>query len=156
VRTLRKPFTSAAPQRPRANALPLCLVRTRMSNQNRLLRTALFVAVVGGVLATFVVLGQQGTPPNMPASSPHKLRFNLKGDLIGVEGEAGLDEALKPGFVLEKKVVEGRVNTTCQTCHAAPGAVAADHPCHALNKCVPEHHPPKTECIKCHRMPKQP
>ncbi len=119
---------------------------------NRTARTVGFLVVVGLVLGTFIVLGRQDKPPTMPSSSPHKLRFNLKGDLIGVEGEAGLDEALKPGFVLEKKVIETRVNVTCQGCHGTPSMDLASHPCVALRKCVPENHPPKTECIKCHRM----
>ena len=133
---------------------PTTEAATTAPKKNALARTGAFVVVVGAVLAVFVVLGQQSAPPTMPASSPHKLRFNLKGDLIGVEGEEGLDEALKPGFVLEKKAVEKRVNTTCQSCHGAPAMDLTGHPCVALKKCVPENHPPKTECIKCHRMPK--
>jgi cytochrome c553 len=121
--------------------------------QKRAARTALFVLIVGGVLATFVVLGQQSAPPRMPATSPHKLRLNLKGELIGVEGEAGLDQALQPGFVLEKKAVEARVNKTCLACHGAPGEDLSNHPCGQIGRCLPPHHPPKTECIKCHRMP---
>lgn len=126
---------------------------TGPSGKNPLARTAVFVAVVGIVLGVFVVLGRQDKPPPMGTSSPHKLRFNLKGDLIGVEGELGLEDALKPGFVLEKKVIEKRVNATCQTCHGAPSMDLSTHPCAGLGKCVPENHPPKTECIKCHRMP---
>jgi hypothetical protein len=105
------------------------------------------------VLAVFVVLGRQSAPVPMPATAPHKLRFNLKGDLIGVEGEPDLDAALQPGFVLDKKAVEKRVNTTCQTCHGAAGEDLTNHACHAAGRCLPPHHPPKTECIKCHRMP---
>lgn len=122
--------------------------------KNAAVRTAAFVVVVGAVLAVFIVLGQQDAPPSMPSSAPHKLRFNLKGDLIGVEGEPNLEEALKPGFVLEKKAVEKRVNITCQACHGAPSIDLTGHACVALKKCVPENHPPKTECIKCHRMGK--
>ncbi len=113
----------------------------------------IFFVVVGGVLGTFIVLGQQATPPRMPATAPHHLRFNLKGDLVGVEGEAGLDQALQPGFVIEKKTVETRVNTTCQACHGAPGVDLTTHACQQVGRCLPPQHPPKTECIKCHRMP---
>jgi hypothetical protein len=120
---------------------------------NKTLRSTLFFVVVAGVLAVFVVLGQQSAPPKMPATSPHKLKLNLKGDLIGVEGEAGLDEALQPGFVLEKKAVEARVNKTCLACHGGPGEDLTNHACHQAGRCLPPHHPPKTECIKCHRMP---
>jgi cytochrome c553 len=124
-----------------------------LSTAQRARRSALFVVVVGGVLAVFVILGRQSTPPTMPASAPHKLRFNLKGELIGVEGEAGLEAALQPGFVLEKKAVEKRVNTTCLACHGGPGDDLSAHACQTVGRCLPPHHPPKSECIKCHRMP---
>jgi hypothetical protein len=124
-----------------------------LSPAQRARRSTLFLLVVGGVLAVFVVLGRQSSPPNMPASSPHKLRFNLKGDLVGVEGEPGLQDALQPGFVLEKKTVEKRVNTTCFACHGAPGLDLTTHACATVGRCLPPHHPPKAECIKCHRMP---
>ena len=127
-----------------------------LPSQKRALRTALFFVVVGGVLATFIVLGQQSAPPRMPGTAPHKLRLNLKGELIGVEGEPGLDDALQPGFVLEKKAVEARVNTTCLACHGGPGEDLSKHACVQLGKCLPPHHPPKSECIKCHRMPPPP
>ena len=123
---------------------------------NRTQRTAIFVAVVGGVLAVFFILGQQDAPPKMPSSPPHKLRFRVTGELVGVDGEAGLEDALRPGVELDKKTVEKRVNTTCQACHGAPAMDLSSHPCVALKKCVPENHPPKTECIKCHRMPPPP
>ncbi len=141
------PMTDDAPA-PLAPAPLLPGQRTR--------RTVIFVLVVGGVLATFFVLGRQSAPPSMPATAPHKLRLNLKGELIGVEGETGLDQALQPGFVLEKKAVEARVNTTCLACHGAPGEDLATHPCRQVGRCLPPHHPPKTECIKCHRMPPPP
>jgi hypothetical protein len=124
--------------------------------QKRAVRTALFALIVGGVLTTFIVLGRQSAPPHMPASAPHKLRLNLKGELIGVEGEAGLDAALQPGFVLEKKAVEARVNKTCLACHGGPGEDLSTHPCTQVGRCLPPHHPPKSECIKCHRMPPPP
>ena len=125
-------------------------------NKSAVARTLAFVVVVGVVLGTFIVLGQQDAPPTMPATAPHKLRFNLKGDLIGVLGEPGLEEAEKPGVVVEKKVVEKRVNITCQVCHGAPAIDLSNHPCRTVGKCIPEKHPPKTECIKCHRMPPPP
>jgi cytochrome c553 len=118
-------------------------------------RTAIFVLVVGSVLTVFIVLGRQSRPPTMPSSAPHKLVVNTKGELVGVVGEAGLDQSLQPGFVLDKKAVEARVNTTCLGCHGAPGEDLSSHPCRTVGRCLPAHHPPKTECIKCHRMPAQ-
>jgi len=117
------------------------------------LRTALFVAIVGGVLVTFIVLGQQGRPPDMPASTPHKLQLNLKGELVGVVGEAGLEDAMKPGVELDKRATEKRVNTGCTACHGSPGEDPRTHACGTTGRCLPPHHPPKPECIKCHRMP---
>ena len=120
-------------------------------------RTTLFLAVVGVVVGTFVLLGRQEPPPTMPATTPHKLTFTLNGDLIGVTGEPEFDAAAAVGglaVALEKKAVEKRVNTTCQACHGAAGLDLSTHPCAIIGKCIPERHPPKTECIKCHRMPK--
>ncbi len=122
------------------------------TKSNPVVRTAVFVVVVGLVLGTFVVLGKQDKPPLMPATAPHKLRFNLAGDLIGVMGEPGLGDGME-GVVVEKKAVERRVNTTCQACHGAPAMDLTGHACATVGKCIPEQHPPKMECIKCHRMP---
>lgn len=119
-------------------------------------RSILFFVVVGAVLVTFFVLGRQGRPPNMPGNDVHKLRFNLKGELIGLEGEEGLESALAPGFQLDKKAIEKRVNTRCTSCHGDTTVDRATHACAALGTCLPEHHPPKGECIKCHRMPPPP
>lgn len=120
--------------------------------------TALFVAVVGGVVATFAILGTQGRPPSMPTGPQHTLRFNLKGELIGVEADPPVDPVAasgQAGFVYDRKATEARVNTSCQACHGAPGVDLSGHPCAQADptgKCVPVHHPPKLECIKCHRM----
>ena len=113
------------------------------------LRNSLFV-VVGGVLTTFLVLGQQGRPPDMPASAPHKLQINHNGDLTGFVGEADLDAVAAKQ--IDKKAVEKRVNATCQSCHGEPGNDPRTHAC-AASRCLPANHPPKSECIKCHRMP---
>lgn len=123
---------------------------TTAAPQRRTLKTAIFVGVVGVVLATFVVLGQQGRPPNMPATPQHKLQINHNGDLTGFVGEPELDAAAAKA--LDKRAVEKRVNTTCQTCHGSPGDDPRVHAC-GQSRCLPANHPPKTECIKCHRMP---
>lgn len=114
------------------------------------LRTLLFVVVVGGVLGTFFVLGQQGHPPLMPATEQHKLMINPKGQLVGFVGEPDVDAALAKEF--DQKAVEKRVNTTCQSCHGSPGDDPRVHAC-GQSRCLPKNHPPKSECIKCHRMP---
>lgn len=121
--------------------------------KNVAVRTALFVAIVGGVLLTFIVLGRQGRPPDMPATAPHKLQLNLKGELVGVVGEPGLDDAMKPGVEIDKRATETRVNTGCTSCHGSPGQDPRTHACGTTGRCLPPNHPPKPECIKCHRMP---
>jgi hypothetical protein len=101
----------------------------------KLWATVAFVMVVGGVLITFMFLGSQGGPPPMTPGPHHKLRFDLNKDLIGVETDPVVDLLNSPP-ITDKKAVEKRVNTGCTQCHAK----------------LPDHHPPKTECIKCHRM----
>lgn len=101
----------------------------------KVVTTLIFVAVVGGVLVTFTYLGSQDGPPAMTQGPHHKLRFDLKNELIGVETDPPVD-LLKLPPITDKKAVETRINQGCTSCHAK----------------LPEHHPPKTECIKCHRM----
>lgn len=113
------------------------------------LRTAIFVLVVGGVLATFLFLGQQGKPAYMPSTPPHKLQISNDGALTGFVGEVVLDPIAAKQ--LDKKQVELRVNTTCQGCHGSPGDDPRVHAC-GQSRCLPATHPPKSECIKCHRM----
>jgi len=126
-----------------------------MSSAQRVRRSVLFVAIVGGVLATFFILGSQAKPPPMGQGPQHKLRLNLKGELVGVESDPPVDPATATaaqGFVTHKKTVEGRVNTGCQACHGLAGQDLSQHACaQPGGRCLGEHHPPKTECIKCHR-----
>lgn len=101
----------------------------------KVITTVVFVVVVGGVLGTFTYLGQQGGPPPMGPGPQHRLRFDLNKNLIGVEADPPADLLNLPP-ITDKKAVEQRINQGCTQCHAK----------------LPEHHPPKTECIKCHRM----
>jgi hypothetical protein len=132
----------------------------------KLIATAGFVVVVGGVLALFIALSMLGThPPDMPSSTPqHVLRFNLKNDLIGLESDPPIDltaASAQPGFQYDKKAVEEHINTQCAACHATCNEPLEGTPTTPLesrgagdltHRCRGEHHPPKTECIKCHRM----
>ena len=123
--------------------------------KDKSMATAVFVAVIAGVVAVFAILGAQGRPPSMPAGPQHTLRFNLKGELIGVESEPPVDPVAasgQAGFVYDRKATEARVNATCLACHGQPGTDLSTHACVQLGRCVPPNHPPKTECIKCHRM----
>lgn len=126
-----------------------------MSKAQRATRTALFVIVVGGVLAAFTFLGTQTKPPPMGPEPYHRLRLNLKGELIGVESDPPVDPALATaakGFVTDKRTVEKQVNTGCQACHGLTGQDLSQHACaQPGGRCLGEHHPPKPECIKCHR-----
>lgn len=126
-----------------------------LSQAQRAKRSAVFAIVVGGVLAAFLFLGSQAKPPPMGQGPQHKLRLNLKGELVGVETDPPVDPALATaaqGFVADKKTVEKRVNTGCQACHGVAGQDPTGHACaQPGGRCLGEHHPPKPECIKCHR-----
>lgn len=130
------------------------------NTKNRTRATLLFLMGMAMVLATFVILSLQDPPPNMPRNATHKLRFTHDGTLLGLPGESGLksdsgsDSPLDPGMQLDKKATEKRVNAICASCHGLPSVDLSTHPCSAgTGPCLPPQHPPKSECIKCHRMP---
>lgn len=104
----------------------------------QLTKTIGFIVIVGGVLGTFAFLGSQEGPPRMAPGPMHKLRFDLNKQLIGVESDPAVDPLKLPGNdqPYDKRGAEKRINEACVACHATRSA----------------HHPPKTECIKCHRM----
>ena len=106
--------------------------------QKQLLKTIAFVGVMGGVLGTFAYLGGREGPPPMAPGPMHKLRFDLNQQLIGVETDPVVDLLKLPGNdqPYDKRAAEKRINQGCVACHSS----------------LPPHHPPKTECIKCHRM----
>lgn len=132
----------------------------------KIVSTVVFVVVVGGVLTTFAVLGGQARPPSMPAAPQHKLRFNLKGELTGVESDPAIDKlAPRPdGFKYNERAEALRISVGCTACHGGlvertdpDGRKSTDMaPCpnQPSVKCVGDHHPPKNECIKCHTMAK--
>ncbi len=119
------------------------------------MRTAIFAVVIGGVLTAFAYLGAQDKPPPMGQEPHHQLRLNLKGELIGVESDPPVDPAqatAAKGFVTDKRTMERRVNQGCQACHGVAGEDLTGHRCAQRGgRCLGEHHPPKPECIKCHR-----
>lgn len=114
-----------------------------------------FGAFVAVVLGTFIYLGDQGHPPDMPASAQHRLRFNLKNELVGVESDPPMDlaAARAEGSKYDERGAARKISLGCTACH---GALASDQPAVACPNtgapCLGEHHPPKSECIKCHRM----
>lgn len=131
------------------------------------LKTVLFFLVVGGVIAGFAYLSSLGGAPPMKPLPQHRFRFNTKGELVGLmsDKEAALGPQLPvAGVKFELKETEKRINQTCLACHGAfpgwtgPGAdqTPFDPRSHACAQgpmpCLPEHHPPKLECIKCHRV----
>jgi cytochrome c553 len=123
--------------------------------QNRVRNTVLFALGLGGVLAIFAVLSLQDPPVNMPSNPVHRLRFNTQGDLMGLDG-ADVEAAIASGIRPEKKAMEAQVNVSCMACHGpAAEPTPVGHACQPQNICVPTKHPPKNECIKCHRMPAQ-
>jgi hypothetical protein len=122
------------------------------------LKTIGFFAILAGVLGLFSYLSTLEAPPNLPSDDIHKLRFNNDVELIGLGvGELPTVDAEGKPLSLEKKAIETRVNTTCAACHGTPqmliDGTSESHACHSTpGKCLPEHHPPKETCIKCHRM----
>jgi hypothetical protein len=130
-------------------------VVTARSAKRAVWSTLAFVLVIGGVVATFALLGTADRPPPMAGGPQHELRFSLKGELLGVETDPPVDPAApaaSAGFSTDLKAVEKRINTGCQACHGAPGQDLSTHACQRGGRCLPPTHPPKTECIKCHRM----
>lgn len=132
------------------------------------LATVGFVAVVGGVIALFAYLSSLGGAPPMSPLPQHKLRFDTAGNLVGLMSDPEAAQGPQPpvpGMKPDLKATERAINQTCQQCHGAfPGFTGKDatqppfdpktHACASgVAPCLPEHHPPKTECIKCHRVP---
>ncbi len=121
-------------------------------------KTLLFVAVMAVVLGLFFYLSSLDRPPHMPAGITHTLRINTQSKLIGlgpekVDPRTGRPTNVDESVQYDEKMVENRVNATCTQCHGVPAQDNADHPCQQrTGKCVPEHHPPKLTCIKCHRQ----
>jgi hypothetical protein len=122
-------------------------------------KNAMFLAVIGGILGLFFFLSSFDGPPHLPTDANHRLKFNLDGDLLGLEimnEENGTDENGEP-LKKDKKSIERRTNLQCATCHGTSGIDTdlTNHPCHQLSKrCLPDTHPPKSTCIKCHRSGK--
>ena len=119
-----------------------------------LVKTAAFAAILVVVVGLFYFLSTLDAPPNLPRDDVHKLRFNNDSELIGLgPGELPTVDAAGNTLSLEKKAIEKRVNLQCASCHGAPGLDMTTHACNQLSgRCIPEHHPPKETCIKCHRM----
>jgi hypothetical protein len=123
-------------------------------------KTIGFFAILVGVLGLFTYLSTLEAPPDLPKTDVHKLRFNNDNELIGLgTGEIPTVDAAGQPLSLEKKAIEGRVNQTCAACHGTPqmliDGTGGSHSCNTTpGKCLPEHHPPKETCIKCHRTAK--
>lgn len=121
---------------------------------NKALKSALFAAVLVGVVGVFAYLSSLDAPPDLPADGIHKFRFNTNGELVGLAIEASADAPLvehASGLEYDKKGIEKRVNNRCIDCHGAPGLDLTSHACLQGPGCVPPKHPPKDTCIKCHR-----
>lgn len=134
--------------------------------RNKGLATIVFVGVVGGVIGLFMYLSSLGGAPPMKPLPQHKLRFDTAGNLVGLMSDPEAAQGPQPpvpGLKHDLKAVERAVNGTCMQCHGAfPGFTGKDgtqppfdpktHACASgAAPCLPLHHPPKTECIKCHR-----
>lgn len=129
---------------------------------NAVLRTVITFGSIVAVVGVLSYLSTLDAPPNLPANEVHKFRFNTNGELVGLASEAAPDEpavAHASGLKYDKKGIEKRVSAQCITCHGAPvdpetkqPMDLSSHACVGLGKCVPVgNHPPKNECIKCHR-----
>lgn len=117
------------------------------------LKSVIFLVIVAGVVATFTILSRLDHPPDLPSDPIHKFRFDTSGNLVGlaVEDPGGPLIVEHSELKLDLKAIEARVNNVCAGCHGAPGLDLTSHPCVQGGKCIPEQHPPKNTCIKCHR-----
>lgn len=132
-------------------------------NDKRHVKTAIFVAILVGVVAVFQALNVYADPPpDLPANDVHKLMFNTQNALIGLGDPSAwpTHDANGKAYPLDKKSIERRVNLTCASCHGAPAGLrdedfSAKNICAVPDKCLLNHetHPQKSTCIKCHRMP---
>jgi hypothetical protein len=117
-------------------------------------KSAIFFGILVGVVGVFWYLSNLEHPPDLPADEVHKFRFNTNGELVGLSAEAKEDAPTVEqagGLEYDKKGIEQRVNNLCINCHGAPTLDLSAHACLGTGKCIPEGHPPKSTCIKCHR-----
>jgi hypothetical protein len=103
--------------------------QSQKEGAGKALKSFLFVGVLATVVGAFFFLASLEKPPGLPGDPTHKYTVNEKA----------------------KKASEKRIDTQCQSCHGVAGNTPADHACHKTQQCLPEHHPPKSTCIKCHR-----
>ena len=118
------------------------------------MQSLFFALVMAAVIGVFSYLSSLAAPPNLPADSIHRFRFDTHGRLVGISAEAPGEPVIVEhvDFQLDKKAIEARINETCASYHRKPNMPLASHACATTEApCVPEQHPPKTTCIKCHR-----
>lgn len=121
---------------------------------NKALKSAIFLAIVVGVVGVFAYLSSLQAPPDLPGDGIHKFRFNTNSELVGLAIDASADAPIvehAAGLAYDKKGIEKRVNARCADCHGAPGLDLTGHACLSGPGCIPPKHPPKDSCIKCHR-----
>ena len=118
-------------------------------------KTGLLLVGLGAILGLFTYLSSLDAPPDLPLNDVHKLRFNTSGDLIGLgAGPLAKTDADGKPLARDKKSIEKRINTTCKGCHGSFDTPdLSQHACQQTGLCIPQKHPPKSTCIKCHRMP---
>lgn len=125
------------------------------AESGKALKSLVFFGILAAVVGIFAYLSSLQAPPDLPADGIHKFRFNTEGELVGLAIEADADAPLvehSAGLEYDKKGIEKRVNARCASCHGAPSlGDLTGHACHQGPGCIPEKHPPKDSCIKCHR-----
>lgn len=119
-------------------------------------KNLIFFSVICAVVGFFFYLSSFDGPPDLPSNAIHGLRFNLDGDLVGLGERPEPDvDASGKRIKKDKKSIEKRVNLQCAACHGTMKEDLTNHPCQTVSKkCLPENHPPKETCIKCHRSAK--
>lgn len=124
----------------------------------RMRKTLLFVSMIVGVVGAVTALSRLDPPPHLPRDSVHLFRFDTHGRLMGIGAEAPGAPALveHAELRLDLKAIETRINGVCAQCHGQPGEDLSAHACaQGAGPCIPNAHPPKNTCIKCHRHAKE-
>ncbi len=121
---------------------------------NKSLKSFLFFGGLVVVVGVFYALSTLDAPPDMPPLQQHTLTFNNNNELIGL-ADFSLPRTDADGNEIPQTVkgIAQSINIVCTSCHGGVNQDLSAHACQQLTApCLTDKHPPKSTCIKCHRM----